>query len=102
LLQTSIRPGDPPPTQSVHYFSRAAIGATPLRPRVFDKESIAMPSHKYAAGRKVQFGPRELHLSSPGQFEIVRAMPIEHGILQYRIKSLKDGHQRIVMESDLS
>ena len=61
-----------------------------------------MPSHKYAAGRKVQYGPSDLHLSPPGQFEIVRAMPIEHGILQYRVKSLKDGHQRVVMESDLS
>jgi hypothetical protein len=29
-------------------------------------------------------------------------MPIEHGILQYRVKSLKDGHLRVVMESDLS
>ena len=61
-----------------------------------------MPSHKYAAGRKVQFAPSDLHRSLPGQFEIVRALPIEHGILQYRVKSLKDGHQRVVMESDLS
>jgi hypothetical protein len=61
-----------------------------------------MPSHKYAAGRKVQFVPSDLRLSLPGQFEIVRTMPIEHGVLQYRVKSLKDGHQRVVMESDLS
>jgi hypothetical protein len=61
-----------------------------------------MPSHKYAAGRKVQFAPNDLRLSLPGQFEIVRTMPIEHGILQYQIKSLRDGHQRVVTESDLS
>jgi hypothetical protein len=73
----------------------------------FDKEplaqeSIAMPSHKFVAGRKVQFVPSDLRLSPLGQFEIIRAMPIEHGVLQYRVKSLKDGHQRVVMESDLS
>ena len=61
-----------------------------------------MPSHKYAAGRKVQFVANDLRRSLPGQFEIVRVMPIEHGIVQYRVKSLKDGHQRVVMESDLS
>lgn len=61
-----------------------------------------MPSHKFAAGRKVQIAASDLRLSPLGQFEIVRAMPIEHGILQYRIKSLKDGHQRVVMESELS
>lgn len=61
-----------------------------------------MPSHKFAAGRKVQIAASDLRLSPLGQFEIVRALPIEHGVLQYRIKSLKDGHQRVVMESDLS
>jgi hypothetical protein len=63
---------------------------------------MAMVSHKYAVGRNVQFVPSELRLSPLGQFEIVRALPIEHGIAQYRIKSLKDGHQRVVMESDLA
>lgn len=61
-----------------------------------------MPSHKFAAGRKVQFVKTDLRLSPLGQFEIIRALPIEHGILQYRVKSLKDGHQRVVIESDLS
>jgi hypothetical protein len=61
-----------------------------------------MASHKYVVGRMVKFVPSELRLSPLGQFEIVRALPIEHGIAQYRIKSLKDGHQRVVMESDLS
>jgi hypothetical protein len=61
-----------------------------------------MKSHKYDVGRKVQFAPSDVRLSPLGQFEIVRALPIEHGIAQYRIKSLKDGHQRVVMESDLS
>jgi hypothetical protein len=61
-----------------------------------------MTSHKYAVGRKVQFAPSDIRLSPLGQFEIIRTLPIEHGIAQYRIKSLKDGHQRVVTESDLS
>ena len=61
-----------------------------------------MASHKYVVGRMVEFVSSELRLSPLGQFEIVWALPIEHGIAQYRIKSLKDGHQRVVMESDLS
>ena len=40
-----------------------------------------MPSHKFAAGRKVQLVASDLRLSPLGQFEIIRAMPIEHGIL---------------------
>jgi len=64
--------------------------------------NAAMASHKYAIGRMVEFVPNDLRLSPLGRFEIVRALPIEHGIAQYRIKSLKDGHQRVAMESDLA
>jgi hypothetical protein len=64
--------------------------------------NATMASHKYTVGWMVQFVPSELRLSPLGRFEIIRALPIEHGIAQYRIKSLKDGHQRVVMESDLT
>jgi hypothetical protein len=36
-----------------------------------------------------------------GKFEIVRLMPEERGIRQYRIRSLLDGHQRMAAESEL-
>jgi hypothetical protein len=29
-------------------------------------------------------------------------LPIEHGIRRYRIKSLKDGHERVAIESELA
>ena len=60
-----------------------------------------MNVHKFKAGRTVEFVESDLRLTPLGQFEIVRALPIEHGIAQYRLKSLKDGHQRVAMESDL-
>ena len=50
----------------------------------------------------VEFLPNDLRLTPLGQFEILRALPIEHGVAQYQIKSLKDGHQRVAMESDLA
>jgi len=61
-----------------------------------------MPLHKFKIGRMVEFVPSDLRMSPPGRFEVLRALPIEHGIAQYRIKSLKDGHQRVAMESDLA
>jgi hypothetical protein len=58
--------------------------------------------HKFKTGRTVEFLPSDLRLTPLGQFEIMRALPIEHGVAQYRIKSLRDGHQRVAMESDLT
>lgn len=36
-----------------------------------------------------------------GTFTIVRAMPTEQGVKQYRVKSNVDGHERIVSEAEL-
>jgi FAD synthase len=37
-----------------------------------------------------------------GAFEIVRLLPEEHGIHQYRLKSMQDGRERVAMEEELS
>ncbi len=60
-----------------------------------------MRAHKFQSGRMVEFLPSDLRLTSLGRFEILCALPIERGVAQYRIKSLKDGHQRVAMECDL-
>jgi len=39
--------------------------------------------------------------SSPGKFEIVRLMPTAHGRHQYRVRSLRDGHERLVAETEI-
>jgi len=36
------------------------------------------------------------------RFEIVRLLPEERGINHYRIKSVIDGHERVVTEGELS
>jgi hypothetical protein len=61
-----------------------------------------MPAHKYKIGRTVQFVSSGLRPTPPGQFEILRTLPTERGIAQYRIKSLKDGHERVATESELA
>lgn len=58
--------------------------------------------HKFKIGRTVTFVQSDLRLTPLGSFQILRALPIERGVAQYQIKSLKDGHQRVAMESDLT
>ena len=35
------------------------------------------------------------------QFEVVRLLPPEKGVFQYRVRSIRDGHERAVFESEL-
>ena len=37
-----------------------------------------------------------------GTFKIVRVLPEERGVWQYRVKSVVDGHERVVLETDLT
>jgi hypothetical protein len=61
----------------------------------------AMPSHKFKVKQSVEFLGSYSRPKPLGRFQIVRVMPTEHGILQYRVTSLTDGHERVVTESDL-
>ena len=62
---------------------------------------MAQP-HQFKLGQAVDLRSREMNLKPQGRFEIVRVMPTEHGQRQYRIRSLLDGHERMVMESELA
>lgn len=57
---------------------------------------------KFKLGQSVQFVASDLRLKPLGFFTVVRVMPIERGIQQYRIKSVLDGHERVISESELS
>jgi hypothetical protein len=60
-------------------------------------------THKFRARQTVTYAP-----AGPGgadrnvKFEIVRVLPAERGINQYRLKSILDGHERVALESELS
>ena len=60
-----------------------------------------MELHKFKPGQSVRFVASDLRLKPLGEFKIVRVMPSERGIRQYRIKSTTDGHERFVTEGDL-
>ena len=61
-----------------------------------------MASHRLKAGQQVtvragRFGP-----ARGGRFKVVGLLPEERGVCQYRVKSATDGHERVVLESDLT
>jgi hypothetical protein len=61
-----------------------------------------MSDHKFAVGQNVQFSPdRPINNSSAGQYTIVRLCPNVGNTPQYRVKSKRDGHERMVPENML-
>jgi hypothetical protein len=62
-----------------------------------------MPAHRFAVGQKVAFRPDLGQDAKPGAVFIVeRQLPDAAGVLQYQIKSERDGHARVVRESQLT
>ena len=61
-----------------------------------------MSEHKFVVGQSVQFLPNwPLGKSTGGQYSIVRLYPKAGDSPQYRIKSKRDGHERMVQEDRL-
>ena len=61
-----------------------------------------MSEHKFVVGQNVQFSPNwPLENSTGGQYTIVRLCPKDGNTPQYRIKSKRDGHERMVSEDRL-
>lgn len=62
-----------------------------------------MKTHKFAIGQTVRFSPGGQSSAKPGgSYKIVRLLPAEANEHQYRVKSVADGHERVVKESQLS
>jgi hypothetical protein len=62
-----------------------------------------MSAHKFAVGQTVRFSPdRYPGGARPGSFKIVRLLPEAASVLQYRVKSQVDGHERVVREDQLT
>lgn len=67
------------------------------------QKEMTMRSHKFKIGQTVVFTPNMSHVSTArGSYEIVRLLPSETADCQYRVKNSRDGHERVVRESDLS
>jgi len=61
-----------------------------------------MVVHKFKAGQTVQLVPSGYITNARGSFTVVCALPEEHGIYHYRIRSVTDGHERVVTESEVT
>ena len=61
-----------------------------------------MPAHKFTIGQTVRFSPdRTQESTGRGSSKIVRLLPEEASVFQYRVKSQADGHERVVREDQL-
>ena len=61
-----------------------------------------MSAHKFAVGQTVRFSPdRNQQGAVRGGFTVVRLLPEAASVLQYRVKSQMDGHERVVREDQL-
>ena len=61
-----------------------------------------MTAHKFKTGQQVTVVPSGIGGLRGGAFTVVRPLPEERGVYQYRVKSVYDGHERVVLESELS
>ena len=61
-----------------------------------------MPLHKYAISQSVEFVPGKLDGNVPrGTYTILRLLPNDAADREYRVRNLRDGHERVVRESQL-
>jgi hypothetical protein len=65
-----------------------------------------MDAHRYRVGQTVRFvkAPRNSGLagSPAGNFRVVGLLPEYLGNYQYRLQSISDGHQRVVVEGEIA
>ncbi len=64
---------------------------------------VSMTYHKFKVGQTVNLIPNRLdrHLPS-GAYTVLRLLPIEGLDIRYRVKNVRDGHERVVLEGLLS
>jgi hypothetical protein len=70
-------------------------------PKWLDVEPQPMAAHKFKAGQLVTLHSKR-HGVFAEQFEVMRLLPSSGGDFQYRIRSVRDRHERVVLESELA
>jgi hypothetical protein len=62
-----------------------------------------MSNHKYHVGQVVHFSRRRMDREAPhGDFRVERLLPAEGGDVQYRVKAVEGGRERVVQEGQIS
>jgi len=83
----------------IAWLGREPALGSPGKPKESGGE---VQSHKFSIGQNVVMKQNAVHRAPTDTFEIVRLLPAERDNPQYRIRSLRDGHERMVVESDLA
>lgn len=60
-----------------------------------------MAEHKFRVGQVVVAQENLFGVTPPGPYEVTRLLPPTGMSNQYRVKSLKNGHERVVREDDI-
>jgi hypothetical protein len=61
-----------------------------------------MATHRYKVGKVVETPKDKFGVIPPGPYEVVRQLPpARDGVWQYRVKSMQNGHERIIREDQL-
>jgi hypothetical protein len=61
-----------------------------------------MPVHKFAVGQHVELFPGKYDGNVPrGAYTVERLLPNDAADREYRVRNLRDGHERVVRESQL-
>jgi hypothetical protein len=66
------------------------------------ERNVLVSAHIYRVEQAVEFFPAPgIDRSAKGQYTVVRRLPIDGAIPQYRVKNKTDGHERVVCENEL-
>jgi hypothetical protein len=66
------------------------------------ERNILPIAHRYRIEQGVEFFPAGgIDRKAKGQYTVVRLLPGEGAIPQYRVKNKADGHERVVCENEL-
>ena len=61
-----------------------------------------MPLHSFALGQVLEFNPGKFDgTGARGAYTVVRLLPNDGLDREYRVKNVRDGHERVVRESQL-
>lgn len=61
-----------------------------------------MPPHGFVVGQSVELTPGRLDGNVPrGTYTILRLLPNDAADREYRVRNARDGHERVVRESQL-
>ena len=65
------------------------------------ERNVRLFVYRYRAEQAVEFFPASgIDRKAKGQYTVVRLLPIDGAIPQYRVKNKTDGHERVVCENE--